>query len=438
METTTHGRFIALVLSVALGVSLLVALINTMIDPFGIYGSTALPGINAYKPAMQNRVRLVKAFDVRHIKPRALILGTSRSHLAIRTTHPGWDPSAKPRYNLAFDGATTHEMYAYLRHAHAITPLRQVILGLDTWHLNPFQSGTRPGFDAALLDTPANPRRHLASSLASLHTAFSADTAWASIQTLLAQTDPQPIWFAPDGQRIGEVFFHRPGEEYVVSGPSNYFWAIDRQEAGFKLDMGDDRPHRGTADAAPDMVSLDYVRLIIGFCRAEGIDLRIYITPAHAHQMELSSAVGEWPAIEAGKRDLVKILKEDIETHPSAEPFVLYDFSGYSSVTTETVPALGSSQEMSFYWDSSHFKEAIGDCILDRLFATKPAGQPCPPDFGMALNPGTIEDAIAQIRAGRARYREEHAGDAARVRTMVNEVWNSLPPRRRKPISNTE
>ena len=425
-------------LGVALGVSLLVALTNTIIDPFGIYGSTALPGVNAYKPAMQNRVRLVKAFDVWHIKPRALILGTSRSHLAVRTTHPGWDPIAKPRYNLAFDGATTHEMYAYLRHAHAITPLRQVILGLDTWHLNPFPSGVRPGFDEALLDAPANPWRHFTSRLASLRIAFSADTAWASIQTLLAQEDPQPIWFAPDGQRLGEVFFHRPSEEYAASGPSNYFWAIDRREAGFKLDMGDDRPHRRTADAAPDMVSLDYVRLIIEFCRAEGIDLRIYITPAHAHQMEISSAVGEWPAIEAGKRDLVKILKEDADTHPSAKPFVLYDFSGYSSVTTEAVPPLGSSQEMSFYWDSSHFKEAIGDCVLDRLFAIQRAGQPCPADFGVALTPGTIENAIANIRADRAQYRKEHADDAAQIGTMVNEVWNSLPPRRREPISNAE
>ena len=425
-------------LGVALVVPLLVALTNTIIDPFGIYGSTALPGVNAYKPAMQNRVRLVKAFDVGHIKPRALVLGTSRSHLAIRTSHPGWDPVGKPRYNLAFDGATTHEMYAYLRHAHAITPLRQVVLGLDTWHLNPFPSGTRPSFDEALLDVPANPWQHFTSRLASLRIAFSADTTWASIQTLLAQADPQPMWFAPDGQRLGEVFFHRPGEDYVVSGPSNYFWAIDRREAGFKLDMGDDRAHRGTATAVPDMASLDYVRLIIEFCRVEGIDLRLYITPAHAHQMEISSAVGEWPAIEAGKRVLVEMLKDDIERYPGAKPFELYDFSGYSSVTTETVPPPGSSEEMSFYWDLSHFKEVIGDCILDRFFGTQRAGQTCPPDFGMALTPGTIEDVIVHIRARRARYREEHPDDTAQIRTMVNEVWNSLPPKRREPIRNAE
>jgi hypothetical protein len=328
-------------------------------------------------------------------------------------------------------------MYAYLRHAHAITPLRQVVLGLDTWHLKPFPSGVRPGFDEALLDAPGRWWSHLTSRLTSLRIAFSADTAWASIQTVLAQQDPQPIWFAPDGQRLGQVFFHRSGEEYAVSGPGSYFWAIDRLEAGFKLDIGDNRPHRGTT-SAPDLSSLHYVRLMIEFCRTEGIDLRLFITPAHAHQMELSSAAGEWPAIEAGKRALVEILKEDMERYPDAKPFLLYDFSGYSSVTTEVVSSPGSSEEMSFYWDSSHFKEVIGDCVLDQLFDTQRAGQTCPPDFGMALTPGTIEDVIAQIRLGRTRYREEHADDAAKIRTMVNEVWNGLPPTRREPIRNAE
>ncbi len=43
----------------------------------------------------------------------------------------------------------------------------------------------------------------------------------------------------------------------------------------------------------------------------------------------------------------------------------LWDFSGYSSVTTETLPASGSHAEMEFYWDSSHFKDIVGDFVLD-------------------------------------------------------------------------
>jgi hypothetical protein len=437
-EAATEQRFIALAAAAALGVCLIVAIANVIVDPFGIYRLATIKGINTYKPAMQNRVRLVKAFDIRRIKPRALVLGTSRSHVAIRTTHPGWDPSAEPRYNSAFDGATTHEMYAYLRHAHAIEPVRQVVLGLDTWQLGAFPSGVRPGFDQAFLEVPGNPWRHVLSRLSAARIALSAGTALASLETVLSQDNALEDWFAPDGQRLGEVFFHRPDEEYMTAGPGSYFAAIDRQEAGFKLDSGDERPRRGSAVEKPDLSSLDYAGLIVEFCRTEGIDLRIFITPAHAHQMELAAAVGEWPKIEAGKRALVRLLAEDAARHQGAKPFPLYDFSGYSSVTTEVVPPPGSAQEMAMYWESSHFKEGVGDWVLDRLFVTARPESPVPADFGVALTVDTIASALAEIRAGRARYRAGHPSDAAAIRDMVAEVWRNLPPQRREPIEGAE
>jgi hypothetical protein len=387
---------------------------------------------------MQNRVRLVKAFDIRRIKPRALVLGTSRSHVAIRTTHPGWNPPAEPRYNAAFDGATTHEMYAYLRHARAIEPLRQVVLGLDTWQLDSSPSGVRPGFEPGILDVPGDPWHGILSRLSAMRVAFSAGAVLASFQTVLSQDNAQEDWFAPDGQRLGEVFFHRPDEDYVTEGQRSYFLAIDRQEAGFKLDSGNERPRRSAGDEKPDLSSLGYVHLMIEFCRAEGIDLRIFITPAHAHQMEIAAAVGEWPKIEAGKRELVRLLANDAALHPGAKPFIFFDFSGYSSVTMEPLPQSGSSEEMTYYWDSSHFKEEVGDWVLDRLFAVQQAGHPVPGDFGIALTAETIDAALAEIRAGRARYRAGHPADATQIRIMAEEVWHSLPPNRRTPLIGAE
>src|SRR5207244_12361208 len=90
-------------------------------------------GFNPYKPAVDHRVRLVKAYDVRRLRPQAIILGTSRSHLGLRPSHDGWDRAAKPVYNLAFDGATTKEMYQYLLQAHAVRPLRPAGLALDRY-----------------------------------------------------------------------------------------------------------------------------------------------------------------------------------------------------------------------------------------------------------------------------------------------------------------
>jgi hypothetical protein len=435
---SAEGRFIALAAATVLCLCLAVAVANAIVDPFGINRIVVIRGFNAFKPAMQNRVRLAKAFDVRRIKPRAIVLGTSRSHVAIRTTHPGWDPAAEPRYNLGFDGATTHEIYAYLRHAHAIAPLRQVVLGLDTWQLNPFASGVRADFDADLLEAPDSPGRKAKSGLALYRVLVSATTALASWNTVLAQDDAGSDWFAPDGQRLGEVFFHRPDEDFARNGPGSYFAAVDRQEVGFKLDRGDDLPRKGAEAHNDDLSSLDYIRLIIQFCRKEGIDLRLYITPAHAHQMEIASTVGEWPKIEEGKRTLVRLLEDDAKTHPGGKPFPLYDFSGYSSVTTEPVPQPGSSREMAFYWESSHFKEIVGDWVLDRLFEVERPERPVPVDFGVFLTADTIETVLAGIRVGRDRYRAKNDSEVLAIRALVNDVWRKIPPERREPLVGAE
>ena len=102
-----------------------------VIDPYGLYQFVDKSGFNQYKPEKYQRVRLLKAFALETVKPPTIVLGTSRSHIGIRMDGPAWPEDAKPRYNPAFDGATTHEMYAYLLHAHSVQPLNQVVIGLD-------------------------------------------------------------------------------------------------------------------------------------------------------------------------------------------------------------------------------------------------------------------------------------------------------------------
>src|SRR5216117_3418646 len=240
-----------------------IASMNFVVDPFGMYRLVALDSFNASKLAVDHRVRLVKAYDVRRLRPQGIILGTSRSHVGLRPSHDGWDPGARPVYNLAFDGATTKEMYHYLRHAHAVRPLRQVVLGLDTYHATLAPATTRPDFDAHLLDSPA------ALALpplirADLKVLTSLDTLRASLETVQSQGDGEPEWFAPNGQRLGDVFFRRPGEHFGQIGPRGYFEEIDRLEVGFKrqgqLAANAREPaHTARQPAAASETSLDYI-----------------------------------------------------------------------------------------------------------------------------------------------------------------------------------
>jgi hypothetical protein len=392
---------------------------NFTVDPYG--SNPFIHANNVVRPGIYRRVKLAKAYDISRIRPEAIVLGSSRTHLGLRMSHPGWTAPQSARYNAAFDGATTKEMFAYLLHAQSVHPLKQVVLGLDTWHLTRAPAFTRPDFDPNILFQPNRPWHNAHTYLADLSLFGSIDTMWASVGQLTQRT-AQPQWLAPDGQRLGEVFFRQVEPEYR-SSPRTYFRDIDRQEIGFVLDTG--LPASGTRKrsmgTSQPLTSFDYIAKIVEFCRENQIDLRLFITPAHAHQLEIVSATGGWSQLESGKRDLVELLANDATRHSGVSAFPLYDFSGYSSVTTEVVPSPGETREMAYYWDSSHFKERVGDWLLDRLFGFEQETDRAPDDFGVLLDPITVGAVLRKIRDAQNKYRVQFPDDAALIRTLILE-----------------
>ena len=261
--------------------------------------------------------------------------------------------------------------------------------------------------------------------LADLKLLISFDTLWQSIATIRAQDQNLAEWFAADGQRLGEVFFHQPGEHFQTLGPRAYFDEIDKQEVGYKLAWRIPAKSRPSAKQAPDtqadgITSLGYIQRIVEFCRAHNIELLTYITPSHAHQMEISAATGEWQNIENGKRALVQIFADDARKHPEQAAFTLYDFSGYSSVTTEMLPPVGSRDELKYYWESSHYKDKTGDLVLNRIFDQGVV----PADFGMRLTGDTIDGVLADTRAKQQAYRAMHPQDIALLQGYVADYKN--------------
>jgi hypothetical protein len=176
------------------------------------------------------------------------------------------------------------------------------------------------------------------------------------------------------------------------------------------------------AGSLPVLTSFDYIEKIIAFCRHNEIDLRIFITPAHAHQLEIAAQLGGWSGIERGKRDLVDALSRDAASHPGARAFTLYDFCDYSSVTAEPVPPEGDRAEMRYYWDSSHFKQNVGDWILDRLFGAAREDNLVPDDFGVLLTRSTIDKTLQKVRADQDVYRRRQPEDVAFIESIIEQV----------------
>lgn len=411
------GRYLMTTFAVATALLAAVTVFNANLDPLGMYVS------GVHKPAMYNRVRLLKAYEARRLQPESIVLGTSRVHLGISPRHPGWASRYQRRYNLAFDGATTREMYAYLKHADAAGNLRHVMLGLDTYHLSASPASVRPDFDASILMDEhhvLNPVRML---LADLKLLSSYDTLKESLRLLETDND-QPVWYAPNGQRLGEVYFRRPTENFVSCGPRCYFDEIDKLEVTFKLGWKVPQKKMPGVQSGPSaetdpITSLGYIEKIIKYCRSNNIELVIFLTPSHVHQLELDAATGNWWSVKNGKREIVELLARDARKHSDKNAIALYDFANYNRVTTERLPARGSHEEMQYYWDSSHFKAVVGDMVLDRLLHTGAELQNRVDEFGIEPGADNIDDLISRLESGQQKYRKHNVAEIAALNGWV-------------------
>jgi hypothetical protein len=328
-----------------------------------------------------------------------------------------------PCYNLAFDGATSREMYLYLRHAYALRPIKHVLLGLEPYHLASSVSTVSPDFDPLVLHD-SDSAVQLGWLTGDLRILISVDTLRASIETLEAQGTPTPTWFSPDGQRLGEVFFREIDGRFSDLSPRGYFNMTDQEAVGYQTEWmvaAKQRPTRLRADPPmdPKQTSLAYVRRIVAFCRMHQVDLRIVITPTNVHQSEIMAASEGWTQVEKRKGDLVRMVDEANARYPQQAPTPIFDFSGYSSITEEVPPPPGSHEEMSYYWDSSHFKQIVGDYVLDRVYAVANPAHPAPRDFGVQLTDATVGPYLADQRLRQAQYRRRFTNDIAALRRLI-------------------
>jgi hypothetical protein len=70
---------------------------------------------------------------------------------------------------------------------------------------------------------------------------------------------------------------------------------------------------------------------------------------------------------------------------------------------------------MRYYWESSHFKDNVGDMVLNRIFG---AGE-VPRGFGVRLDSGTMDVALLDIRAQQKTYQISHPDDIARIQREI-------------------
>jgi hypothetical protein len=339
-----------------------------------------IDGFNQQKEGVRFKIRFVKALELPLRKPRTLIMGSSRVHDGMNPQHPLLQDSAYlPVYNLGIDMDRVHESLQYLKHAMLHTEVKRVIFGLDFFMFNAAQK-VNFNFDPSLVGRKINLADYISASL------LSKDALIDSVRTIKASyAQPERKEFLSNGYRPGNFVFYKVKNYPKLHYYTNWiFLSTIPQQTKYYAEM------------TLDEEGFEDFEEIIKICKHNNIDIRLYISPTHAHlDGEGIIAAGKWEMMEEWKRRVVTI------TDKYSVP--LWDFSGYNSVTTEPVRT-----PMKYYWDSSHFTEVTSDWILKRIFDGAATVDKIPSDFGIKLSGKNIESHLIAIRQDRKNYIEEN------------------------------
>lgn len=381
---------------------------NFCVDPEGRFSLINRPGFNQEKTeAMENGGRMVKSRALENGNYDTLILGSSRVENGIDPQHPVF--AGKRAYNVGLSGSNFYETYQVFEFARKTRTLKTVIMGLDFLLFSNKRQVSGDFAESRFADKPLwlSDLRYLVSPQTFL-------TSWTTVQKNRAG---ERSLYTEYGMRDRTRFYdptrlnHR---DLFIKILTRNFLVSQETYGGFAYGL--DR--------------LTLLRTLITACRADGIALYLFIPPSHARDLEALRVLGLYPLFEQWKRDLVGILAEDAAVHSSAAPIPLWDFSGYTSITTEDIPAANEpGKPMRWYWESSHFKKETGDLVLSRLFTSPPREHQLPDDFGILLSAENIEAHLALLRTQQSRYQETHPQEVAEVEYLarVTSRFRSVP-----------
>lgn len=415
--------FLAVFAGVVVTAATAVLALTVVVDPFGMIGLVEIEGFNASKPHLFSNARLVKAHYIRRVKPKGLILGSSRADVGLDADHAGWPLAARPVFNAAIPSARIQEIYYYVRYAHAQSGLKRIVIGLDFFAFDE-RIKAEPGFEVARLDPDGFGPWRIATIRDQFTAFFSYGAVSASISTLRSQ-DQYAVRYLPNG---GQDPRRREWNISQKGGHHAAFLAALRETVTSRDGVA--MLAYGPSDETRN-VELGWFLELLRFCKHEGIDAYVLISPVHALWLESIWELGAWPDYERWKRDLVRIVDRVTREAAGAPVIELWDFSGFNTITSESVPPRDAPDaRMQWYWDASHYKAVTGDLMLTRVFG---GGRPDPAlpasAFGIRLTPENIDAHLHAMRSDRIQYVASHPGDILLVQTVLDDVPERVPRR---------
>jgi hypothetical protein len=159
---------------------------------------------------------------------------------------------------------------------------------------------------------------------------------------------------------------------------------------------------KGPVNSKNSVDKMQVFRDILQIAKQHNVNVKFFISPVHARLLEMIHAADLWDDYELMKRKLVTEIASVYGQDTGS--VALWDFSGYHHYAQEPVPQQPNIP-MQWYLDSSHFSQALGHKMLDRMFAAPDAEQ----SFGVPLRPDNIDAVLQMEREQQSAWQADNA-----------------------------
>jgi len=130
-DVNPHRRFFQILVATFLVVFLLGSVFNYFVDPYRLFGTPTIAGLNELKPAASERVRVIKPYMATRVGPKAVIGGNSRPEIGLNPRSACWGKMDQPVFNMGIPGASVFMQTRYLQQAVESGRSQRALLGVD-------------------------------------------------------------------------------------------------------------------------------------------------------------------------------------------------------------------------------------------------------------------------------------------------------------------
>ena len=349
------------------------AFINFIVDPKGYFNVFLLTGFNKIKYSADGG-RIEKSIRLKSGNYNTLVAGTSRVQVGIDPNYPALKHHNV--YNLGLSGTNLYELEKVLNYAIKYQNIKLLIWGLDFLTFST-QRKTAGDFESSYFKNEKNIEWIFDYLINTYNLLRSLKVIFYNYKNKSDVFSNERGFFDKSNMNVN----HR---ELFTSILTENFLVNNETYAGFQY--GKDR--------------LQSFKRVLKKYSSKNIKIILFISPVHARQLEALNALNLFDDFEDWKRDVVYSV-EDINEQ-AENRIVLWDFSGYNSITMERIPDR-KEEQMRWYWESSHYKKEVGNLIVERILKGQSA-ESVPDDFGVMINPHNIEQHLLSIREDRKWY----------------------------------